>query len=60
MLFDRRAGGGTDRDPLPSDLVRAACGERFAAVQLLIKHILVPVGGPIPLEWRTDWEELDT
>jgi hypothetical protein len=37
------------------------CGqlaERRAAVERLAGHVLAPIGGPMPLEWRTEWESV--
>lgn len=43
-------------------LVRGACrgtvAERFAALKSLVQYVLAPVGGPHPLEWRTEWEDV--
>lgn len=45
-----------------AELVRGACrgtvAERFAALESLMQHVLAPVGGPHPLEWRTEWEDV--
>jgi hypothetical protein len=38
-----------------------ACGpiaERRTAVERLAQHVLAPIGGVMPLEWQTDWEQL--
>ena len=45
-------------------LARAAlsCGplaDRRAALDRLAAHVLAPIGGVMPLEWRTEWEELE-
>jgi hypothetical protein len=32
--------------------------ERRAAVERMAKLVLAPIGGPMPLEWRNEWEEL--
>ncbi len=50
-------------DPEAARLARAAlaCGplsQRRLAVERLAAHVLRPIGGPMPLEWRTEWEEL--
>jgi hypothetical protein len=45
-----------------AELVRRACegtlNERYTTLQSLTEHVLAPVGGPMPLQWRTDWEDL--
>lgn len=50
-------------DSTAADLVRrtysGSAALRFAATQSLLEHVLAPVGGPMPLAWRTDWEDLD-
>ena len=52
-------------DAQAAQLVRAAlvCGPldlRRAALDALAAHVLAPIGGLMPLEWRTEWEELQT
>jgi hypothetical protein len=39
-------------------LVGAELDERRAALEQLAARVLAPIGGPMPLEWRTEWEEL--
>lgn len=52
-------------DPAACSLARRACndgtasGERLTAVRALAAHVLAPIGGVMPLEWSTNWEELD-
>jgi hypothetical protein len=52
-------------NPAACRLARRACndgtaiGQRFAAVRALPVHVLAPIGGVMPLEWSTNWEELD-
>jgi hypothetical protein len=41
--------------------VALACrpiAERRAAVERMAELVLAPIGGPMPLEWRSEWEEL--
>src|SRR5262245_23882163 len=50
-------------DAQAAQLARAAlvCGPldvRRAALDALAAHVLTPIGGLMPLEWRTEWEEL--
>lgn len=49
-------------DPRAAELARAAVGgtlaERLAALEALIEHTLAPLGGPMPLAWSSEWEEL--
>ncbi len=49
-------------DVAAADLVRRACRgtamERFAALKQFTQHVLAPVGGPMPLEWRNPWEDI--
>jgi len=49
-------------DTTAADLVRRSCRgtvmERFAALAQFMHHVLAPVGGPMPLEWRIDWEDV--
>jgi hypothetical protein len=50
-------------DPTAAALARTAleCGplaERVEALQQLAGHVLAPLGGLMPLEWETDWEEM--
>jgi predicted nucleotidyltransferase len=50
-------------DPAAAALTRAAleCGplkERVAALRQLADHVLTPLGGLMPLEWETEWEEM--
>lgn len=50
-------------DPLAARLTRAALSsgppaERTEALQQLAEHVLMPVGGVMPLAWETEWEEL--
>jgi hypothetical protein len=51
--------------PDVAGLARAALecrpvAERRAALEQLAEHVLAPLGGPMPLEWRTEWETLQT
>jgi predicted nucleotidyltransferase len=39
-------------------LAGGSLGERRSALEQLAEHTLAPIGGPMPLEWRTEWEEL--
>jgi len=32
--------------------------ERYAAFEALVEHTLTSLGGPMPLEWQSEWEEL--
>ena len=50
-------------DAQAAQLARAAlvCGPldvRRAALDALAAHVLAPIGGLMPLEWRNEWEEL--
>ena len=49
-------------DAAAAELVRGACrgtaAERLTALESLLHHVLAPVGGPHPLEWRTEWEDV--
>jgi hypothetical protein len=49
-------------DAAAAELVRGACrgtaAERFTALESLMQYVLAPVGGPHPLEWRTEWEDV--
>ncbi len=49
-------------DATATDLVRQTCqgtvAERFAAIEQFMQHVLAPVGGPQPLEWRSNWEDI--
>jgi hypothetical protein len=44
-------------------LARQSChgtvADRFVALTQLMQHVLAPVGGPMPLAWRTNWEDLE-
>jgi hypothetical protein len=49
--------------PATAELAREALAcrplaERRAALERLAEHVLAPIGGPMPLEWRTEWEPL--
>ena len=52
-------------DEVATQLARQACNETIAvsrrceAVRALARHVLTPIGGVMPIEWSTDWEELD-
>lgn len=50
-------------DATAANLVRRSCGgtvaERFAALKQFMQHVLAPVGGPMPLAWRTQWEDIE-
>ena len=39
-------------------LVRGPLGARRVALDTLAAHVLAPLGGLMPLEWRNEWEEL--
>jgi hypothetical protein len=39
-------------------LTAPSLAERSAAVQHMAELVLLPIGGPMPLEWQTDWEPL--
>jgi hypothetical protein len=39
-------------------LATGPLAERRAAVERLAKQVLAPIGGPMPLEWRSAWEPL--
>jgi hypothetical protein len=39
-------------------LVRGPLDARRVALDTLAAHVLAPLGGLMPLEWRIDWEEL--
>lgn len=59
----RRLDGLASWDAEAARLAREAIGgaaldARRAALERLAAHVLAPIGGPMPLEWRTDWEEL--
>jgi hypothetical protein len=50
-------------DSQAAQLARAAlvCGPldvRRTALDALAAHVLAPIGGLMPLEWRTEWEAL--
>jgi predicted nucleotidyltransferase len=50
-------------DPLAARLARRAlkCGpliERREAAAALAEHVLHPIGGLMPIEWRTEWDEV--
>jgi hypothetical protein len=34
-------------------------GDRCIAVRVLAEHVLAPLGGIMPVEWRTAWEEIE-
>jgi hypothetical protein len=49
-------------DARAADLARTAlAGDTLAArrtaLEQLAAHVLAPIGGPMPLEWRTEWEQ---
>lgn len=50
-------------DAPAADLVRQVCrgatAQRVAALEQFMQHVLAPVGGPMPLEWRMDWEDVE-
>ncbi len=50
-------------DATAAELVRRTCcgtaAERFAPLAQLMQHVLAPVGGPMPLAWRTQWEDIE-
>jgi len=50
-------------DPRAAELARSATvgtlSERVAALEALIEHTLAPLGGPMPLAWSSEWEELE-
>lgn len=52
----RRLGGLAAWDAPAAELARAALAG--GALDQLAAHVLAPLGGPMPLEWRTEWEEL--
>jgi hypothetical protein len=59
----RRLDGIARWDPAAAQLARAALADttlegRRAALEQLAAHVLAPLGGPMPLEWRTEWEVL--
>ncbi|HEU5104136.1 MAG TPA: hypothetical protein VFU22_34200 [Roseiflexaceae bacterium] len=59
----RRLAELADWAPVAAQLARAALAggplaERRAAVERLTEHVLGPIGGPMPLEWQTEWEPL--
>ena len=59
----RRLAGLAQWDGQAARLARAAMAsdtleERRASLERLAAHVLAPLGGPMPLEWRTEWEEL--
>jgi hypothetical protein len=51
-------------DALAARLARRACNnqgpirDRGAAIRAFADHILAPLGGLMPIEWDTDWENL--
>ena len=49
-------------DPTAAAMARRAADEatpdRHGAAGVLAEHVLAPVGGPMPLAWSIDWEEL--
>jgi predicted nucleotidyltransferase len=50
-------------DPVGAELARRAlaCGPlatRRDAAAGLAEHVLRPLGGPMPIEWRTEWDEV--
>jgi hypothetical protein len=53
-----------DWDGLAARLARQACNDqrpahdRGVAIRELADHVLAPLGGLMPLEWSTEWEEL--
>jgi len=50
-------------DETAAELVRQTChgmaAERFAALAQWMQHVLAPVGGPMPLAWHTQWEDIE-
>lgn len=59
----RRLGDLAGWDDLAAQLARLAlaCGplpRRREAARRLAEHVLQPLGGLMPLEWRTEWEAL--
>jgi hypothetical protein len=53
----------TVRPSTPARFARAALAsrprvERIEALHQLAGHVLGPIGGLLPLEWETEWEEL--
>ena len=50
-------------DEPAASLARHACrcslAERFEAVQALVNHVLAPLGGPMPLTWQSEWEDVE-
>lgn len=51
-------------DPTAANLARQTSvgpvAARASAMETLTEHVLAPLGGPMPLVWATDWEELET
>ncbi|SRR6266571_2987538 len=52
-------------DPTAAHLARTALehgplAERRATLERLATHVLAPLGGIMPLEWATEWEEVQT
>lgn len=51
-------------DPIAASNARQACkddatvSERCSSVRTLANHVLTPLGGIMPTEWKTDWEPL--
>jgi hypothetical protein len=39
-------------------LTAGALAERIESLEQLAAHVLTPIGGLMPLEWETEWEEL--
>jgi len=52
-------------DMKAAGLARRACedgadvSDRCAALRALVDHVLAPLGGVMPMEWRTEWESLE-
>jgi hypothetical protein len=39
-------------------LADGSVDERRAALLRMAEHVLAPIGGLMPLEWRTTWDDL--
>lgn len=38
---------------------RSSLAERFETMQALVSHVLAPLGGPMPLTWQSEWEDVE-
>ena len=57
--MDQSQPAGTrKRRASPASLSCQPFPERRTVTEQLVAHVLRPLGGLMPLEWHTEWEEL--